>query len=153
MYRYKVSSINQIRSLNRSLAKTQVGYGDATGLLGIIEEVALGIHIGVVADNLNGVLVSANCTIGTQTPELAGSGAFGNNLKVSTSRQGSISNIIYDANGKVVLRFSSCQIGKYCFDITRQGILGAQAITTTDDEGLAVAVVEGCANIQIQRLA
>ena len=152
VYSHKVSSINQVRSLNRSLAKAQVGYSNTTGLFGIIEEVALCIHIGMVADNLNGVLVSANGAVGAQTPEFAGGGAFRNNLQVTASREGSIGNVVYDANGKVVFGFSRCQISKYCFDIAGQRVLGAQAITTTDDEWLAVAVVEGSAYIQIQRL-
>ena len=46
--------------------------GQAAGLLGVVLEVALRVHIGVVADDLDGVLVGADGTVGAQAVELAG---------------------------------------------------------------------------------
>ena len=49
--------------------------GDAAGLLGVVLEVRLDILIGVVADDLGGVLVGDDSTVTAQTPELALLGA------------------------------------------------------------------------------
>ena len=49
------------------MAKAQVGLGNAAGLLGVILEVSLSVLIGVVTDDLDGVLVGVNGTIGALT--------------------------------------------------------------------------------------
>ncbi len=56
--------------------------GDATAFLAVVLEVALYIHIGMVADDLDAVLVCTHGSIGAQTPELAGYGSFRNGLNV-----------------------------------------------------------------------
>ena len=73
---YKVCLVNQISRLNGTLAKTQVRHGYAAGLLGVIVKVSLCIHVGIVADDLDGVLIRTNSTVGAQTPELAVNGSF-----------------------------------------------------------------------------
>ena len=50
--------------------------GDTAGLLRVILEVSLNELIGMVTDDLDGVLVSTNGTVTAETPELALDGAF-----------------------------------------------------------------------------
>ena len=56
------------------IAEAQVADGHAAGLLGVVLEVGLNIFIGVVADDLDGVLVRADGAVAAETPELAGDG-------------------------------------------------------------------------------
>ena len=49
----KVCLVDEVGGLNRSLSETQVRNGYAAGLLGVVSEVSLRVHIGVVADNLD----------------------------------------------------------------------------------------------------
>ena len=56
---------------NRFVAEAQVGFGDPAGLLGVVFEVRLYIHIRVVANDLNGVFVGTDGTVAAETPELA----------------------------------------------------------------------------------
>lgn len=72
---YEVSLVDEVGRLDRSLTETQVRYSYAARLLRVVSEICLCIQVGVVADDLDGVLVSANGTICTQTPELAGGSA------------------------------------------------------------------------------
>ena len=58
------------------LTKTQVGNGNTAGLLGVILEVSLSLHVSMVTDDLDGVLVGADCTVSTKSPELAVNGSF-----------------------------------------------------------------------------
>ena len=72
----EVSLRNIVRRLDGVVAETQVRDGDAAGLLGVILEVCLDILIGVVTDDLDGVLVRADSTVAAETPELALGSAF-----------------------------------------------------------------------------
>ena len=67
----EVSLINIVRRADRLVTKTQMRNGYAAGLLGVVLEVSLYELIGMVADNLDGVLVCANGAVAAQTPELA----------------------------------------------------------------------------------
>ena len=73
---HEVGLADQVCGLDRVFTKTQMRNGQTTGLLGVIFKVSLSIHVGVVTDDLDGVLVRANGTVRTQTPELAADGAF-----------------------------------------------------------------------------
>ena len=72
---YEVCLVDQVGGLDRSLTETQVRHGNTAGLLGVIIEVSLSIHVGVVTDDLDGVLVCTYGTVSAQTPELAVDGA------------------------------------------------------------------------------
>ncbi len=65
----EVSLADQVCGLDRSMSKTQMRHRYTAGLLGIIIKVRLGIHIGVVTDDLDGVLVCADGTICAKSPE------------------------------------------------------------------------------------
>ena len=67
------------------LPKRRWRYGKAAGLLGVVGEVALRVHVGVVADDLDGVLVGADGTVGTQAVEHAGMVPSGAALTFSPS--------------------------------------------------------------------
>ena len=66
----KVGLVYVIGALYRLIAETQVRNGNTAGLLGVVLEVCLYELVGVVADDLDGVLVRANGTVAAETPEL-----------------------------------------------------------------------------------
>ena len=72
----KVSLVYVIGALDRLIAETQVRNGNTAGLLRVILEVSLNVFIGMVADDLDRVFVSANGTVAAETPELALDCAF-----------------------------------------------------------------------------
>ena len=63
--------------LDRGIAETQVGYRDTAGFLGVVNKVRLNIFLGIVADNLDRVLVGTDRTVSAQTPEHAAGGVRG----------------------------------------------------------------------------
>ena len=69
----------QIFRLDRSIAEAEVGNRNPAGLLGVVYEISLNIFIGVVADDLDGILVRANRTVRAKAPEHAADyiGRFG----------------------------------------------------------------------------
>ena len=99
-----------------------MGNGNTAGLLGVIIKICLSIHIGVVTDDLDGVLVSTYGTVCTKTPELTVDGSFGSgNCDFLACRQGQIGYIINDTDGEYLL----LGVVVYSNDLCRSGILGA----------------------------
>ena len=86
---YEVCLVDQVGGFDRLLTETQVRHGNTAGLLGVIIEVSLSVHIGVVTDDLDGVLVCTYGTVSTQTPELTVDGSFrsGNQRSAQFQRQ------------------------------------------------------------------
>ena len=99
----KVSLVDVIGALNRLVPETKVGYGYTAGLLRVILEVSLNILVGMVADNLDGVLVCADGSVAAETPELALDGAFCSSVGSFFLVERKIGNIILDTYRELVL--------------------------------------------------
>ena len=150
MASHKVCAVNQVGRLNRLLSETQMGHGDTAGLLGIIIKISLRVHVCVIADNLDGVLVRSDRTIRAKSPELAVDGSFRCGNKIRTCGQRKICHIINDADGEM----SFLGIVIDCNDLVRGSVPGTQAVASAEDLNIfEFAVLQGFYNIQIQRLA
>ena len=68
----KVCVVYIIGGANRFIAETQVGNGNTAGFLRVVLEVRLNVFVGVVSDYFYAVFICAHCSVGTQSPELAG---------------------------------------------------------------------------------
>ena len=71
--------------------------GYAAGLLGVVLEVSLYELVGVVADDLDGVLVRTNGTVAAETPELALGRAFCCGVRCRLLLEGEVGNVVVDA--------------------------------------------------------
>ena len=100
---YKVRFVDQVCRLDRLLAKAQVGHGYAARLFGVIVKICLRIHIRVVTDNLDGVLVCSYGTVRAKTPELTVGRSFRRCHKRSACVKGKICHIIYDTDREFCL--------------------------------------------------
>jgi hypothetical protein len=99
-----IGRIDQVGGLNRALAEAQMADRDAARFLGIIGEVGLGVHIGVVADDLDGAFVGPDRAVGAQPPEFALHGALLRDIEALFHRQRSLGHIVGDAHCEVILR-------------------------------------------------
>ena len=150
---HKVSHGDIVGAVDGLMAKAQVGLGNAAGLLGVILEVSLSVLVGVVTDDLDGVLVGANGTIGAQTPELAGDDGLAGGDDILANGQGQMRNVIVDADGEVVLLLT-LHVVEHGLHLGRSGILGTQAIAAAQSLDVGtLAFPQGIAHVQIQRLA
>jgi hypothetical protein len=61
----------QVGLLDDLGSEAEMADGVGAGLLGVVDEVALGAVVGLVADDLDGVLVGAYGAVGTQAEEEA----------------------------------------------------------------------------------
>ena len=99
----EVSLVDIVGALYRVVAETKVGDGDTARLLRVILEVSLNVLVGVVADDLDGVLVRADCAVAAETPELALDGAGSCGVGSFLLLEGQVGNIIVDADSELVL--------------------------------------------------
>ena len=84
---HKVRGSHQVRSQNGLVAETEVRAGVAARFLRVVVEVDLAVFIGVIADDLDGVLVGTHRTVGTETVELGFESAFGQDGEFGSDRQ------------------------------------------------------------------
>ena len=143
-----------VRRANRCITKAQVRNGYATRLFGVILEVGLYVLVGMVTNDLDGVLVCANGTVATKTPELAlNSTLCGRIRSIRIHGQGQVGNVIHNANRKLTLR---CVFFKLFIDgegCRRGLILGTQTIAATHNNKFSLAsLIQGRDYILIQRL-
>ena len=149
---YEVSHGDVVSAADGFVAETQVGLGYAAGLLGVVFKVCLCILVGVVADDLDGILVCANGTVGAQTPELAGDDALACGNDVFTNGQGQEGDIIFDAHGEVIL-LCAVHVVVNSLHLSGGGVLGSQTVTTCQNLAAEAVFDQCCANVQIQRFA
>ena len=102
------------------MTETQVGNGNTTGLLRVIVKVCLCIHICIVTDDLDGVLVRTYGTVSTKTPELTVGCSFRSSNRILLDVKRQVGNIIDDTDCKSWLL---CII-EYSDDLSRSCILG-----------------------------
>ena len=147
----KVRGLDEVGGADGLLAEAQVAFGDAVGLLGVVLEVRLGVHPGVVADDLGGVLVGAHGAVGPQAPELAGYGVGGLGDEGLLHIQTQVGHVVHHADGKHLPGLRRVHIVIDRLQLGGSHVLGGQAVTATADHGGVFVVGIGGADIQIHR--
>ena len=97
-----------------------MGNRNTTGLLGVIIEVCLSKLVGVVTDDLDGVLICTYGTVCAETPELTSGGACRSGNRIFGNFERKIGNVINDTDGKGLL----LGVLEYGNNLSRGGVLG-----------------------------
>ena len=151
---YEVSLVDVVRRTDRLVAKTQMRNGYAAGLLGVVLEVSLYELVGVVADDLDGVLVCTNGTVAAETPELALGRAFCCGVRCRLLLEGEVGNVVVDAQGEHLLRLCLSQLLVYSEYGGRGRILGTQTVTAAGYYLIGDACISQSGNnVHVKRLA
>ena len=128
----EVGLADEVGSLDGTGAESQVRDRNRTGLLRVIDEVALGVERCVLADDLHRVLVGTDCSVAAK-PEEDRSGdvvALGGEGGIVVQAQ--VRHIVVDTDGEVVLRF---RLGSFVENALDHGwceFFGRQAVATAD---------------------
>ena len=80
--------------------RDRVGNGHTAGFLGVVIKISLCIHIGVVADNLDGVFIGSNRTVSAQAPEFTAGNVFRSGGGVLVQFQRQVGYIVDNANSE-----------------------------------------------------
>ena len=146
---HEVCLVNQVGGLNRLVTETEVRHRDTAGLLRVIIEVCLRIHVGVVTDDLDGVLVCTDGTVCAETPELAVRRAFRRRDKVCTGLEGQVGHIVYDTDREALL----LGVLEHCDNILRRRVLGTETVAAREDRNICKLGVAECSDhIEVERL-
>ena len=124
---------DEVAGADRLVAEAQVGGGDGAGLLGIVNEVALGVVVGLFADDLDGVLVGADGAIRAESVEQGahGAGSFGGVVGIVV--QAGVGDVVLDADGEVVLGVGLEQFVVDALDHGGGEFLGGEPVASADD--------------------
>ena len=149
----EIGVVDQPRHLKRALAEAKVADRDAAALLGVVGEVRLSVQIGVVADDLDGVLVRSDGAVRTEPPEHAGYDILRNDVDLLLDLDGAVGDVILDANGEVSERRTG-EVIEDCLRVGRGEVLAGKTVAAADDlDSGSVHLVEGGDDVQIKRLA
>ena len=96
----EISLVDKVGRLDRCLTETQVRNCYAARLLGVICEVSLCIKVGVVTDDLDGVLVCTNSTVSAKTPELTSSCSLRSRIELALGLKRKSCNVVLDTDSK-----------------------------------------------------
>src|SRR5699024_7147536 len=147
---HKVCLMDQVCRFDRQLTETEVRHCNTAGLLGVIVKVSLCVHICVVTDDLDGVLVRSDCTVSAESPEFTVDRSFRCCDKRLVSFQRQMCHIVLDTECEFLLLI----IVIYSNDLSRSRILGTKSVASCIDRHcVEFGAFERCDNIQIQRLA
>ena len=152
MARDKIRLRHKIRRMDLFFRKTKMRLREAAGFLGIVDKICLAVQVCRVADDFDRVLVGADRSVGTDTPENAAEAVIPGRDLLLTDRQGCEGDIVFDADREVVLRCLLLQIGEYGLDLFRRRVLGTQSIPASDNPDAASALLDDRADIRIERL-
>src|SRR6185369_696039 len=129
--------------------------------LRVVHEVGLGVVAGLLADDLDGVLVGADCAVGTEPEEHGFVDAFHRVLIRVVDFQAAARDILFDADHELVFRFGSLQVVQDRLGHSRVELLGTEAVAATHDNRVTLegeflllhGFADGGAHVEVDRLA
>ena len=157
----EVGLADVVRLLDHLGAEAEVADRVAAGLLRVVDEVALGVVVGLVADDLDRVLVGADGAVGAEAVEHALLGALALEVEVLVPLEAQVALVVVDAEHEFLLGLGGLEVVERGLDEGRGELAGAQAVAAADDGrpglelGLAVLhrLADGGADVLVQRLA
>ena len=148
--RNEVGSRYQPRHIDRAFSKTQVRGGDSAGLFGVVNEIRLSVHIGIVSDDFDAVFVGTDRSVGSEPPKHTAGDVGGSYVDFVFDFQRPECDVVIDADCKTVEAFA-VKVFENRFDVGRFEFLGAQTVTAADylDSGAGQSGL----NVQKERFA
>ena len=152
--RHEIRLVDEVGGFDGLVPEPQVRNGKTARLFGIVEEIALRVLVGMVADNLDGVFVRADRAVAAQAVELAAHSALGRGVDKLGEIERRVGYVVGNADSEVVFGRFGGEAFVHRVDHGRIEFLRAQAVATAVnlDIGFARLDKRG-ANIEVQRLA
>ncbi len=155
----EVGLVDQVGGDNLVLAETQMAGGDRARFLGVVDKVALGGVVGLGADDLDGVLVGADCAVGAQAVEHGPDDVLALDVEGPVVAQAGAGHVVVGADAEVVLGGHGGHVVEDRLDHGRGELGRTQAVTAGEDQGLVCGgiglhrLADCGADVQIERLA
>jgi hypothetical protein len=149
---------HEVRSVDGVRAEAQVRDGEPAGLLGVVDEVGLGVHLGVGAEDLDGVLVGPDRAVRAQPVEDGPQRLRVLDVEIGVVGQARAADVVGDAQGEPAPRRVECELGEHARRHARRELLGRQPVPPADDPGDAVSLTaraglgQGGEDVEVERL-
>ena len=160
---HEVGVVDEVGGPDRLRAEAQVRDRHRSRLLGVVDEVALGEEVGLLADDLHRRLVRADGAVGSEAEEhrlhLTRRPVVAD---LAVGVDGEAGDIVEDADRDVRAWAFGRQLAEDAANVARQELLRRQAVPSPDDPGhparerqgaAGVRLDEGGDDIEVQRLA
>ena len=146
---------NEIGGMDGLWAKAQMGDGNRPRLFGVVDEVPLGVQIGVFADDFDGVFVRADSAVCAQAVEHCPNHVGRFNVQMGVVLEAEMGHVVVDANREPFLGVFFGQLVVDGFDHAGGKFFGGEAITAANQRGqFALPMVyHGRNHIQVERFA
>ena len=149
----KVRLIDEIWTHDWRLPKTQMTHRNTARFLRVIGKICLGIHVRLVANDLNGTLVRTDCAVRTKPPEFTCRCPLFRKVDIAVNRlEAAMRHIIFDAERKAVHRLILLELLIDCKNLIRRCVFSAEAITAADNNGVHTGAVISRLNVEVERL-
>jgi len=151
--------VHQVRRLDRLGSEPQMRHRARAGLLGVVDEIALGVGARDRAQDLDGVLVGAHGPVRSQAVEHRPQGRGIFDVEVRVVGQGGQADVVVDSDGEPRTGGVPVHLVEDPDHHPRGEFLAGQAVTPTDDHrhGRApagrVGLAEGGGDVEEQGLA
>ena len=151
----EVGLVDVVGAADGLVAEAQVADGDAAGLLRVVLEVGLDVFVGVVADDLRGVLVGADRAVAADAPELAldraGRAGDGGGLDFGEAE---VRHVVDDADGEAGFGGVLGELRVDREDAAGRRVLAAESVAAGGEDDVAAAgLAEGGGHVEVERLA
>ena len=150
---HEVGRTHEVGGQDGLVAETEVGAGVTARFLGVIVEVSLAVFVGVVTDDLDGVLVGTYSTVSAEAVELGFESALRQDGNFLANFQGTVGHIVVDTDGELVHRFGSSEVLVNGERLSRSGVLGGETEATADDHRVEFGILEGFHDVEVQRIS
>ena len=130
---HEIGPVDEVRRVNRPRAEAQVRNGDRAGLLRVVNEIPLGVVVGLFADDLNGILVRPHSAVRAQSVEDGTDRGRVLRGKARIVFQAGVRYVIDDADREVVLGPVLCQLFKDPLDHGGRELFRRKAVAAAHD--------------------
>src|SRR6202140_2587041 len=149
----EIGSINQIGGANWQRAKPQMRDRHGARLLRVIDEVALRVIPSLLADNLDGVLVCADRTVGPEAVENRADGVRALGGKSGIVFEAGMRDVVVNANREMIARRGTIELVENGLGHGRRELLRRQPVTPANNTEVAPYFGKGSDNIEVERFA
>jgi len=125
---HEVRGADEVGRVDGVPAEAQVRFRHAAGLFRVVLEVRLDIEVRVIPDDLDGVLVRPDRTVGAQPPELAVDRPGVPRIHERPDRQGEVSDVVVDTHRKMVSGLGLAHVVEHRQHLGGRDVLGREPI-------------------------
>jgi len=145
---------DEVGRADRLRAEAQVRDGQAARLLGVVHKVSLREERGVLADDLDRVLVGAHGTVAAKPVEEGARHAGEGQVEGGVVREGETGHVVADAHGEGLPQFVGGEHFKHGLHHAGLEFLAAEAVAPAGDADAPLRAPRECRDdIEVERLA